>query len=235
MIPRLLATAVALTILTVGAIIGLEAVGVLFQKGVQEPAIASMLSPHSPEDLAADGVTPPQEDEGLAELLLQAEFHRREAEREEAARQAADEDRKLADALRWAERYRARHGPGQQVAVLVVPLEAATAPSGLAGPNKGKPPEPEAVAPSLPEAVAEPASVDKQRQADLKLAKSEAEDRARPIGPQGRPRPARTRAHRAGVGHDGGFRCPFLAWLQEVLAPPAASAARLPTPRRRAT
>jgi hypothetical protein len=233
MIPRLLATAVALTILTVGVVIGLEAAGVLFQKGVQEPAIASMLSPHSPEDLAVDDVTPPQEDEGLAELLLQAEFHRRDAEWEEATGQAADEDRKLADALRWAERYGAQKRPRQQAAVLRLPLEAAANPPGLTDPGEGKPPEPVSAAPPPRKAVAVPTMVDEQRPADLKPAKARAEDRARPSRRQGPPPPARTKAHRAGAGHDGSIRCPFLAWLHDVFAP-AASAAHVPSLRRRA-
>src|SRR5262245_20364565 len=95
---------VMLAVLTFGATVGLEAVGLLFQSGTPEPGSGNIQPRDHPE------VMPPQahQEPILAEKPgdTEEELRPHETDHQEAAGQAQDEERKTADAHRWAERYR---------------------------------------------------------------------------------------------------------------------------------
>jgi hypothetical protein len=197
MIRRLLATAATSAILVAGAMVALEAVGLLFQKATPEPVIANVHVREVPEETAPARLWKRQEELELARLKAEAE-RRQEAERQEASRQAEDEDeeRKLADALRWAEEYRLEHEGRQKVAAL------------------GPPPVVDA-----PVAV-EPQPVPPQTH-DSKLTPAVAEpERDTPTTRRPSATPNRAGSMRRGSSRPTSAGCPLLGWLQAVVAPP---------------
>jgi len=210
MIRRLLATAATSALLVVCTIIALEALGLLFQRGTPEPVIGNTAIADIPEESAVALLWKRQDQLALARL--QAEQQRRhEAEQQEALAQAEDEERNLADALRWAEQYRLKHGAEVKVAALGPP--AVTDARGQA------------------EAQAEP-SVGPQRRPqltrDLKLAAAVAETgRVHRTAHRPAARPDRPRAVRRGDARGTAAGCPLLGWIETMMAPPS--------PRRRAT
>jgi hypothetical protein len=210
MIRRLLLTAATSALLVVCTIIALEALGLLFQRGTPEPVINSVLTPDIPEESAVTLFWKRQDELALARI--QAEQERLyEAEQQEAARQAGDEERSLADALRWAEQYRRRREAEVKLAAL------------------GPPPVTDArgqVEPQ-PDAAVEPQPRPQQTR-ELKLAAATAAT-ARVHRTAYRPaaRPDRPRVARRGASRDTAAGCPLLGWIETLMAPPS--------PRRRAT
>jgi hypothetical protein len=197
MIRRLLATGATSAILVAAAIVALEATGLLFQKGTPEPVIANVHVREVPEETAPALLWKRQEELELARLKRAQEEVWREAERLDADRQADDEERKLADALRWAEAYRRKREGGQKVAALwpppVMDTPAAAEP---------QPVPPQTRDPKLSPAVAEP-------------------ERGTPTTHRPSARPGRAGSMRRGAGPQTSAGCPFLGWLQAVVAPSA--------------
>src|SRR5262245_747877 len=110
MIRKLMATTASSAILLLGAVVGLEAVGLIFRGSPPQPRIASIQTGlDDPEALAA-ALLWRQQEQDMAEARRKAEeeLRRFEAGRQDAAGQAREEEGRLADALRWAERYRQR-------------------------------------------------------------------------------------------------------------------------------
>jgi hypothetical protein len=196
MIRRLLATAATSAVLAAGTIIALEAAGLLFRQGTPEPVIASVHIREVPEETAPALLWKRQEELALARLNAKQEERRREAEGLEAGRQAQDEERNLDDALRWAEAYRRKREGGQKVAALGPP-PVVDAPAEV----EPQPMPPQIRDPKLTPAAAEP-------------------DRATPTVHRPSARPARARSTRRGAGHRTSAGCPFLRWLQAIVAPP---------------
>lgn len=204
-----MATTASSALLLVGAIVGLEALGLIFRGSPPQPRIASIQTGlEDPEALAAALLWQRQE-EGQAEAWRKAEeeLRRFEAAGQDAAGQAEAEKRRLADALRWAERYRQRQA---EVHLAQARVAALGRPQAMVKP-------PEAAAPAQPQLP--PKQAAPQQPGEVKLAAAAGEP-ALPPQAQHRPsgRPAwtrRTDAHRA--GRSG---CPFLRWLQAVVAPP---------------
>jgi hypothetical protein len=196
MIRKLLATAATSAVLVAATIIALEAAGLLFRQGTPEPVIANVHVREVPEEAAPALLWKRQEELALARLKADQEERRREAERQDAAGQVEDEERKLADALRWAEAYRGKHEGVQKVAALgpppVVDAPAAAEP---------QPVPPQTREPKLTPAVAEP-------------------ERGGPATHRPLARPGRAGPMRRGSGHRASAGCPFLRWLQAVVAPP---------------
>jgi len=244
MIRGLLATTATLSILTVSAVVGLEAVGVLFQGGQLEPTIASVQMRDDPEARVAALLLLRQEEGDLAQLHRQAEQERREAERQEAGSQAQDEERKAADAHRWAERYRRRHEPEQQLAALTPKREVASLTDAQTErkPPQYKTPEPKLAGPQphlaieslgggVADATRSPARSQPEVCAAICLTKST--DQRPPAAPRLSVRPDRAKSNRATAG--GNPACPLLGWLQAAMAQPAPAAAPRTAARRRAT
>ena len=177
--------------------VALEAAGLLFQKGTPEAVIANVHVREVPEETAAALLWKRQEELELARLKGEQEELRLEAERLEAGRQAEDEERKLADALRWAEAYRRRRDGGRKVAALgpppVVDASADVEP---------QPVPPQTRDPKLTPAVAAP-------------------ERGTPTTHRPSARPGRAGSTRRATGRRTSAGCPFLGWLQGVAAPPA--------------
>jgi hypothetical protein len=173
MIRRLLAAGAMSAIVLAGAIVALEAFGLLFQRGAPEPAILNIHAQEVPEESAP----------ALLWKRLEEEQQRRhEAERQEAARRAAEEERKLAE---------------QKVAAL--------GPAPLVDPPWRIEVQP----------VPEQARV-------LKVTVSVAEpELGTPTVHRASARPDRARSIRRGAGRVSGPGCPFLGWLEAVMAPPA--------------
>lgn len=203
MIRRLLATAATSAILVAAAIIALEAAGLLFRQGTPEPVLANVHLREVPEETAPALLWKRQEELALARLKAEQEERRQEAERQDTGRQAQDEERKLADALRWAEAYRRKREGGQQVAALSPP-PVVDAPAAA---------EPQPVPPQTGEPKLTPAVADPERGSPTTHRPSAGPGRAGPM--------------RSGAGRRASAGCPFLRWLQAVVAPPA--------PRRGAT
>jgi hypothetical protein len=193
MIRRLLATAATSAILLAGAIIALEAVGLLFRRGTPEPVIANVHIQPVPEETAPALLWKRQDELKLARLRAEEERIR------EADRQAseADEARALADALRWAEDYRRKREAGQKVAALG-PLPVVDPPL----PVEPGPEPKQARDPKITAAVAGP-------------------ERSRPMVDRLSARSDRARSGRRGARRASGIGCPLLGWLQTVMAPPA--------------
>jgi hypothetical protein len=196
MIRRLLATVATSAILVAAAMVALEATGLLFQKGTPEPVIANIHVREVPEETAPALVWKRQEELELARLKGAQEEVRLEAERLEAARQTEDEERRLADALRWAEAYRRGREGGQKVAALSPP-PVVDAPA-VAEP---RPVPPQTRDPKLTPAAAGPA-------------------RETPTTHRPSARPGRAGPVRGGAVRRISAGCPFLGWLQAVVAPP---------------
>jgi len=191
MIRRLLATAATSAILLAGAIIALEAVGLLFRRGTPEPVIANVHIRPVPEESAPALLWKRQDELELARL------RREEEGRHEAERSEADEERALADALRWAEAYRRKRETELKVAAL------------------GPPP----MFDSSRQVDVQPAPPqDRDLKLTATLAGPERNTHAvlRPSA-----RPDRARSVRRGFRRANGIGCPFLGWLAAVMAPPA--------------
>jgi hypothetical protein len=187
MIRRLLATAATSAILLAGAIIALEAVGLLFRKGTPEPVIANVHIRPVPEESAPALLWKRQDELELARL-------RREAEQQASA---ADEERALADALRWADAYRRKRESELKVAAL--------------GPSP--------MLDSSRQVDVQPAP---PQDRDLKLTASVAEpERSTHTVLRPSARPDRARSVRRGSRRASGTGCPFLGWLAAVMAPAA--------------
>ena len=196
MIRRLLATAATSAILVAAAIVALEAAGLLFRQGTPEPVIANVHIREVPEETAPALLWKRQEELALARLKAGQEERRREAERLDAGRQAEDEARNLADALRWAEAYRRKREGVQKVAALGPPPLV-----GAPAEVEPQPAPPQARDPKLTPAAAEP-------------------ERGSPTPHRSLARPGRAGSMRRGAGNRGSAGCPFLRWLQAVVAPP---------------
>jgi hypothetical protein len=193
MMRKLMTTTASLTLLLGGAVVALEAVGLIFRAGPPQPRIASIQTGlDDPETHAAALLWQRQEE---AEARRRADQDRRqfEAEWQAAVARAAEEEKWFTDAVAWAERYRRRREAQRRVAALDR-REAAT-PAEAAG--KPQPPP-------LREAR------------DLEVAAAAAEP-----GPAPGAGRLRGRSHRKDAGRAAPRGCPFLAWLQAVVAPPA--------------
>lgn len=194
MIRRLLATAATSAILLAGAIIALEAVGLLFRRGAPEPVIANVHIWEVPEQSAPALLWKRQDELELARLRREEEERRREAERQASE---VDEERGLADALRWAEAYRRKRETKLKVAALGPP------------PMLDSPWQVD-VQPAPPQAR------------DLKITATVAEpERDTPTVPPPSARPDRAKSVRRDSSRANGIGCPFLGWLAAVMAPPA--------------
>jgi hypothetical protein len=106
MIRRLLATVGIAAVLVAGAIVALEAVGLLFRKGAPAPVIAEVHLGEVPEETAPARLWKQLDEQELAKARAEEERRRQEAERHEAARQAEEAERK-----RPAEQKAAALGP----------------------------------------------------------------------------------------------------------------------------
>lgn len=216
---NLLATTVTLAILTAGAIIGLEAVGLLFQGEATVPIVASMQTDEDRERREEALLKQRQEDEPtLAAARAEQEFRRREADQQEAAlKQPQEEERKLADAHRWAEQYRQRREAEQQQAALKQPQEernSAEAPRQA----EPQPPRQEADERKLAGTLTAPAS--------QRLAEKRADQASPPTesGDAGVKRAAHhryPRVDRRNFASTQNVVCPWLGWLARPTAPAA--------------
>lgn len=199
MIRRLLATVALSAVLLLSTVIALEAVGRLFQEESPEPAVLNADVGEVPEETA-----PARLWKQLDELeAVKAEAERKEAERKEAARQAAEE-RKRAEAVRLAEEERGR--PRVEVKVAT-----------LAPPPVGDAPW---------QADVKPAPGQAHRTHEVKLAATVAAQQSKRM-PQRLSQRDRARPVRGAYRRTKTARCPFLAWLETMMAPSA--------PRRGAT
>jgi hypothetical protein len=200
MIRKLMATIASSAILLLGALVGLEALGLIFRVDPPQLRIASIRTGlDDPEALAAALLWQQQEaDSAEARRKAEDELRRFEAARQDPAGQAREEERRLADALRWAERYRQR-----QAEVRLTPARVAALH------------QPQAVA--KPPEAAEPAGQPQpppQPIRDVKLVAATeplAPPRAAARPSSARPGPAG--AHRARAGRAAGPGCPLLGWL----------------------
>lgn len=204
---RLLAMVATSAILMLGAVIALEALGLLFQRQSPEPApvIANINVPDVPEETAPALLMKQLEEQERAEAKVKAEQAkeeqlRQEAERLKAAAEAEEAARKLAEAGKLEAEKAA-----QKVAALGPP------------PVMDAPPQPE---------VREPTPQEGARNAKLTpSARPEQGKRTLHLTP-GRREQAR-RARRS-AARAGSTRCPFLAWWETVVM-------GAPEPGRRAT
>jgi hypothetical protein len=205
-IRRLLATVATSAVLLLGAVIALEALGLLFQKGREEPApvIANANFREVPEEAAPAHLLKQLEEEEQAkadadearvkgaqakEEQAKEEQRRLEAERLEAERQAA------ADAAAEEARKHAAEKAAQKVAAL------------------GPPP----VIDAPPKAEAQPAPQEAAR--NVKLGPSAEPEQGKHRLHLTPARRERARAVRRANVHQARSRCPFLAWWETVVGP----------------
>jgi hypothetical protein len=195
---KLMASIASLTLLLLGAVVALEALGLIFRAGPPQPKIASIqIGQDDPEAMAADLLWQRQE-EAEGRRRSDQDRHQFEAARQAEAARTVEEEKGLADALAWAERYRRRREVERRVAGLGRP-QAAAEPAESAG--KPQPQhqlqDPHGLKIA---AAAEPAPA--SRSAERSLA-----------GPQ------RARSRRRHIRRVAHSRCPFLGWLHTVMAP----------------
>jgi len=201
-IRRLLATLATSAVLLLGAVIALEALGLLFQRSRPdpEPVIANANFREVPEETAPAHLLKQLEEQERAKAEAdevrareeQAKEERRlEAERQAATDAAEDEARRLAEA-----RKREAETGSQKVAAL------------------GPPPVTDAPRQAEPE----PAPQEAAR--TVKLAPSAEPDEGERTVHPAPTRRDRARAVRRGNVHQARSRCPFLAWWESVMGPP---------------
>jgi hypothetical protein len=204
MIRRLLATVALSAVLLLSTVIALEAVGRLFQEESPEPAVLNVDVGEVPEETAPARLWKQLDELEAAKAEAERkEVERKEAEREEAARQAAEE-RKRAEAVRLAEEERGRPRVEVKVATL------------------GPPP----VGDAPWQADVKPAPGQAHRTHEVKLAATVAAQQSKRM-PQRLSQRDRARPVRGAYRRTKTARCPFLAWLETMMAPSA--------PRRGAT
>jgi hypothetical protein len=198
---KLMTTVATWALVLVGALVALEAAGLIFRAGAPQPRIASVQTALDDPEVRAAALMWQQREEAEARRRAEADRRHFEAERAKAAAEAAEERKGFADALAWAEAYRNRREAGRHVAALGQPQLAATAAEASPSPQPQPAPPP-------------------ARDADLKLAAVAAEPAPRTAG---RPlaRPDRAAPRRRHLPRAARTRCPFLGWLEAVMPPPA--------------
>jgi hypothetical protein len=210
-IQRLLATVATSAILLLGAVIALEALGLLFVKESAEPAVANVHFREVPEETAPAQLMKQLEEQERAEAKVRQERARQEqaneaqASEEEQRRQAAadaEAARRLAEAEEREVEKAEQSAPTGKAAQRVAAL--------------GPPPVTDAP-PSRPEVQQPPPQ---EGASTVKLAPA--------AGPEQGKRTVhltsarRERARRLHRSARAGSRCPFLAWWETVvLGPPA--------------
>ena len=228
MIKQWVAAAVTLAVLTFGAVIALEAVGLLFQPGAPEPKVGSL----QPRDVPEAKLQQQHEEGSLAQPPGHAERERqgREAEHLEAAKQALDEERKTADAHRWAERY--RREAEQPLAVLGDKVRLAERATETGQVEHTGPPYSIKEA-ALVGALGEPGSgrLDAGHGDDTKQPAKGCMTPCQVKAPEAKGgvrlvrlpfvRPGQVKRSGAGAADRGSVACPLLGWLQGVMARPA--------------
>jgi uncharacterized protein YfaS (alpha-2-macroglobulin family) len=213
-IGRLLATAATSVILLLGAVIALEALGLLFWKESpqSEPVVANVHFREVPEETAPARLLKQLEEQELAEAKAKEERAaqaKAEAARAAEERRAPEETAKAELALQEAERQAAAAEAEARKLAEARRLEAEQA-------------ERKKMAALVPPPVTDAPSQAEAEPAPVKLAPAAGPESSKRIVHVTQARRERTRVVRRLAVHRATPRCPFLAWLETVMGPPPA-------------